>query len=249
MSATTDSSSPFRPAARRRAFEDVILQVEEAIADGRLEPGDRLPPERELAQQIGVSRAAVREALRVLEAFGVLTARQGRGADAGSVVVAGGRSGLGGLLRIHTSLLKAPLSDLVQLRVAIETMAARGAAARRDGTELTQLARAIEAVQDRDAFLELDTGFHVALARASGNALAPLMMEALREAIAIQMRAAFEEVADWEATRAHIAADHAALAAAITAGDEDAAARAVAEHVASFYELLLNPEGGTESDA
>jgi DNA-binding FadR family transcriptional regulator len=249
MSATTHSSSPFRPAARRRAFEDVILQVEEAIADGRLEPGDRLPPERELAQQIGVSRASVREALRVLESFGILAARQGRGADAGSVVRADGQTGLGGLLRIHSSLLKAPLSDLVELRVAIEAMTARAAAAHRAGDELARLAAVIAEIEDRDAFLELDTGFHVALARASGNALAPLLMDALREAIALQMRAAFEAVADWDATRARIAADHAALAAAIQAGDEDGAAAVVTAHVTGFYELLLRPEGETESDA
>ena len=69
MSVPTDT--PFRPVARRRAFEDVIVQVEDAIAGGRQRPGDRLPPERELAQILAVSRASVREALRVLEAFGV----------------------------------------------------------------------------------------------------------------------------------------------------------------------------------
>ncbi|NUT55899.1 MAG: FadR family transcriptional regulator [Thermoleophilia bacterium] len=64
MSITADS--PFKPVARRRAFEDVIVQVEAAIAEGRLGPGDRLPPERELAAQLQVSRASVRDALRVL---------------------------------------------------------------------------------------------------------------------------------------------------------------------------------------
>src|SRR5919198_6364811 len=90
--------SPFRPVAHRRAFEDVIVQVEEAIAAGTLQPGDRLPPERELAHQLQVSRASVREALRILEAFGVIEARRGRGADAGSVVTTGGQNGLAGLL-------------------------------------------------------------------------------------------------------------------------------------------------------
>ena len=112
------ADSPFKPVPRRRAFEDVIVQVEEAIADGRIGPGDRLPPERELAGQLRVSRASVREALRVLEAFGVVTSRQGRGADAGSVVSAGDQNGLAGLLRIYSLLMKVPLSDLVDLRVA-----------------------------------------------------------------------------------------------------------------------------------
>jgi GntR family transcriptional repressor for pyruvate dehydrogenase complex len=235
------SESPFRPIARRRAFEDVIVQVEEAIADGRLNAGDRLPPERELAGQLQVSRGSVREALRVLEAFGVVTARQGRGADAGSVVTAGDQNGLAGLLRIYTLLMKVPLSDLVDLRVAIESMTARAAAERRAGDELERLAAGMEGVEDRDRFLELDTGFHVELARASANALAPLLMEALRETIARRMRAAFDEVTDWDATRARIAADHAALAAAVQAGDADGAAAAVTEHIRGFYALLHAP--------
>ena len=143
MSLITDS--PFKPVPRRRAFEDVIVQVEEAIADGRIGPGDRLPPERELAGQLRVSRASVREALRVLEAFGVVTSRQGRGADAGSVVSAGDQNGLAGLLRIYTLLMKVPLSDLVDLRVAIESMTARAAAEQRAGEGLAELAAATAA--------------------------------------------------------------------------------------------------------
>jgi DNA-binding FadR family transcriptional regulator len=232
------ADSPFKPVPRRRAFEDVIVQVEEAIADGRIGPGDRLPPERELAGQLRVSRASVREALRVLEAFGVVTSRQGRGADAGSVVSAGDQNGLAGLLRIYTLLMKVPLSDLVDLRVAIESMTARAAAERRAGEGLAELAAAMEGVHDRDRFLELDTGFHVELARASGNALAPLLMEALRETIADNMRTAFREVEDWESTRERVVADHLALAEQVAAGDADAAERAVTDHIRGFYALL-----------
>jgi len=230
--------SPFKPVPRRRAFEDVIVQVEQAIADGRIGPGDRLPPERELAGQLNVSRASVREALRVLEAFGVVTSRQGRGADAGCVVSAGDQNGLAGLLRIYTLLMKVPLSDLVDLRVAIESMTARAAAERRAGGRLAALAAEMADVEDRDGFLALDTSFHVELARASGNALAPLLMEALRETIAEQMRVAFREVADWTATRTRVTADHEALAEAVAAGDAQAAERAVTEHIRGFYELL-----------
>ena len=239
MSAFADS--PFRPVTRRRAFEDVIVQIEAAIAEGRLGPGDRLPPERVLAGQLQVSRASVREALRVLEAFGVLSSRQGRGADAGSVVTAGEQNGLAGLLRIYTLLVKVPLSDLVDLRVAIESMTAREAAERRAGERLAQLAAEMAGVEDRDRFLELDSGFHVELARASGNALAPLLMEALRETIAERMRVAFREARDWAVTRARIAADHEALAEAISAGDVDGAERTVTEHIRGFYELLHAP--------
>ncbi len=101
-------------------------------------------------------------------------------------MTAGDQNGLAGLLRIYTLLMKVPLSDLVDLRIAIESMTAAAAAERRAGERLAELAAAMADVEDRDRFLELDTGFHVELARASGNALAPLLMEALRETIAEQ---------------------------------------------------------------
>lgn len=237
---------PFRPVARRRAFEEVILQLEDAIAEGDLGPGDRLPPERELASMLAVSRSSVREALRVLEAFGVLSARQGRGADAGSVVTAVDRNGLAGLLRLYASLLRIPLRDLVDLRVAVEAMTARAAAAGGgDGDavrELAELTAAMAHEHDKDRFLELDTGFHVALARASGNVLVPLLMEALREAIARAMRRAFDTVDDWPGTRDRIAAEHVVIARLVGDGDGEGAARAVEDHIRGFYRLLLEPQ-------
>ena len=77
----------FQELDQRRAFEKILGQIEEAIVQGRLQSGDRLPSERELAESFGASRASVREALRVLEAFGVVVAR--RGTDGGA---AGGNS-------------------------------------------------------------------------------------------------------------------------------------------------------------
>ena len=78
------ADSPFKPVPRRRAFEDVIVQVEEAIADGRINPGDRLPPERELAAAHHVSRMTVRQALQTLESRGLL--RRAIGRNGGSFV-------------------------------------------------------------------------------------------------------------------------------------------------------------------
>lgn len=70
------------------------------IVEGRLQPGDRLPPERELAVTFGASRASVREVLRVLEPFGVVVARRGTGANAGSVLARDAQSGLQSALRL-----------------------------------------------------------------------------------------------------------------------------------------------------
>ncbi|HEY9280152.1 MAG TPA: winged helix-turn-helix domain-containing protein, partial [Eoetvoesiella sp.] len=73
------SFSPIRP---QRAFEEVCEQIRREVAAGTLRPGDRLPPERELAEQLGVSRTAIREALRSLENAGLVQCQQGMGGGA-----------------------------------------------------------------------------------------------------------------------------------------------------------------------
>lgn len=72
--------TPFRPVLRRRIHEDIAGQLRDAILDGRFAPGTRLPPERELADEFGVNRTSIREALKVLEGLGLVTVRQGDGA-------------------------------------------------------------------------------------------------------------------------------------------------------------------------
>ena len=71
---------PFRPPLRRRIHEDVAAQLRDAILDGRFQSGQRLPPERELAEEFEVNRTSVREAIKVLEGLGLITVRQGDGA-------------------------------------------------------------------------------------------------------------------------------------------------------------------------
>ncbi len=68
----------FTPAVRRRAFNDIVDQVERAVLSGELHPGDRLPSERELCTQFGVGRAALREALRTLEERGIVETKVGQ---------------------------------------------------------------------------------------------------------------------------------------------------------------------------
>ena len=240
-----NEASLFAPVKRRRAFEDVVVQIENAIHEGRLKVGDRLPPERDLAEIFQVSRASVREALRVLEAFGVLTARRGTGVDSGSIVSAQNESPLSGLLRLYASLLKMPLTDLLDVREALEMLTARKAAERAGEEDLRHLHGIIDgmrACREPDEFLTLDTEFHVSLARASGNSVAPLIMGALRDAIARQMLLAFrtlEEQGNWASERAWLVREHAQLMETIEARDPEGAAQAFGRHVHDFYDRVL----------
>src|SRR5512135_147297 len=89
------------PVTRARTYELVLDRVEEQIASGRLRAGDRLPAERELAAALGVSRVAVREAMRVLQAMGVITQGTGSGPDAGTTLTAAPGEALTRLIRMH----------------------------------------------------------------------------------------------------------------------------------------------------
>lgn len=231
-------SSPFAPVTRRRAFEEALLQIENAILSGQLRPGDHLPSERELAALLGLGRPAVREALRVLDAIGVIEARRGSGERAGSVVAA--RSGtLPGLLALYAATRNIPLADLVEVREALEAMGARAASRTRDVTELTRLVDAMRKEQNDEAFLALDTAFHLTIAKQSGNSLLPLLMEELRDAVARRMLDAFARLADPATERRKLTGQHGEIARLIGMGEGERAALAVQRHIRNFYSRFL----------
>jgi DNA-binding FadR family transcriptional regulator len=246
----TSADLPFQALDQRRTFEQILLQIEEAIIDGRLKPGDRLPPERELAQTFAVSRASVREALRVLEMFGVIMARRGTGPDAGSIVAASAQNGLESALRLHVGLLRIPTRDMVEVRAVLEQQAAQKAAERADDKMTARLHEIVDGMRAATAiseFNELDTEFHVELARVSGNALLPVLMEALRGTMRRAMLEGFERLADWRAERDHLVVEHERMIGYIEAGDQVAAGAAMQGHVLRFYAHVMEPEADREA--
>jgi DNA-binding FadR family transcriptional regulator len=236
---------PFQAVEQRRTFEQILVQIEEAIVDGRLKPGDRLPPERELAQTFGVSRASVREALRVLEMFGVIMARRGTGPEAGSIVAASAQNGLESALRLHVGLLRIPTRDMVEIRAVLEQQAALTAAERADDKMTVRLHEIVDDMRAATAiseFNELDTEFHVELARVSGNALLPVLMEALRGTMRPATLEGFARLADWRTERDHLVGEHERMIGYIEAGDAVAAGSAMQSHVMRFYRHVMEPE-------
>jgi GntR family transcriptional regulator, transcriptional repressor for pyruvate dehydrogenase complex len=238
---------------RRRTWEEVVHQIEAQILQGRLRPGDRLPGERQLAEQLGVSRASVREALRVLEALEFIRARTGTGATSGSIVVheptAGGA--MTSLLRLHIALSHFTMPNVVETRAVIEAWAARMAARRAGAAELDRLAGVLKRMEDpslsRWDFNELDTEFHVGVAEASENGLVTYFMHAIRDAIRHEMVAAFDRVDDWRRVADTLRREHAAVYHAISVRDEESAARTVENHIRAFYFHNVSPADGQES--
>lgn len=234
------TTAGWQPLNRSRTYEMVLDQVEEQILAGHLGVGDRLPPEREMAKMLGVSRAAVREALRVLEAQGVLRRpRVGTGPESGSIVSGLPRPGLSRLLRLHVALANFPLADVVEARTTLERASARLAATHAAPEHLARMRACMERMADpevsREEFNDVDTEFHVALAEAAGNKLVADMTIAMRNAMRHTLLRMFDAAADWQAVRLRLLGEHQGVYDAVSAGDPETAADRVEAHIRDFY--------------
>ncbi|MFI8994380.1 FadR/GntR family transcriptional regulator [Streptomyces sp. NPDC053542] len=239
----------WRPVRQSRTHELVLESIEERVLAGELKAGDRLPPERELAPVLGVSRSALREALRVLETIGVLVAQAGRGPDAGARIVRNPDDALGRLLRLHFALGSYCLEDVLEARVTLERSSFRAAAERAaaDADEskagLDEAAELVARMGAPDVgvpeFNDLDTRFHVQIARSSGNALTSTLTSAVRESVRPLILRALEAAEDWPATAAALNAEHAELLRLVRAGDGVGAADLVERHIRGLHGTLV----------
>lgn len=224
-----------------KAFEVVLEHVEQGIMSGEYVVGGALPPEREFAAQLGVSRAAVREAIRALEAQGVLTSVVGAGAGSGTRFTDLRSDALARLLRLHVSLGKYPASDVVETRVTLERQTAELAARNATPATVRLLRTMLDEMHHADEladFNRLDTEFHVVLARAGGNPLVTDLTVAVREALRRPIREASERMDDWLWFRDKLLAQHEAIFEAVRDGDAAAAASAMEAHIRGAYALL-----------
>ena len=152
-----------------RLYEQIVRQVEESLEKGELKTGDKLPAERDLAEQFGVSRTAVREAVKVLREKGLVEAFPGKG----TLIMEGTphtmRISLDRMLKTNQE----GSTYLAEVREMIEPEIAAMAAARADGEDLAAMRESVgvmdEAKKDPEAYIEADLDFHLAMAEAAGN--------------------------------------------------------------------------------
>src|SRR5215211_5104606 len=215
---------PPRPVLRSRLYEQVADQISTWITENGLRPGDRLPPERELAQRLGVSRATLSQALVALEVIGVVVVRHGDGtvlterARTGPVIEA---------IRAHADRLP----EIIEARDALESKLAALAAARRTDADLAAIRAALEEMErDIEAGgrgVEADELFHGAITAAARSELLTQMMAAIHDLI---RETRLESLSQPGRPRESLAG-HRRVADAIAAGDPEAAAQAMHEHV------------------
>jgi GntR family transcriptional regulator, transcriptional repressor for pyruvate dehydrogenase complex len=233
---------------RMRTHQLVLSWIENELSGGRLTVGGRLPAERTLAEQLKVSRTSVREAIRILEAMGVVRAGVGSGPEAGTVVISDPTAALGSALRLHVATQHLPVADIVETRVLLEPWAV--AKTGPDAPELEEASALLEAMAAEDLavsdFLALDVRFHLALAGAAGNAVVSAMMGSLRESIQGYAAELTSGLPDWEATASRLRAEHQDILAAIRNDDGGQAARLVAAHIEGYYKEAGLASAGTE---
>ncbi|GFG53516.1 GntR family transcriptional regulator [Mycolicibacterium agri] len=185
--AETSSAARWKPLARLRTHEMVVAEIESQLSTGELKVGHRLPPERQFAEVLGVSRGAVREALRILEAVGVLKAGTGAGPSSGSVVVSRDTTGMAMVLRMHLHVGSFSPDDLVEVRQLLEEVAARKAAeVAENGSDIAELRSLVDRMnltQDHKILDDLKADFHSRLLQMSGNALAVMLAGAMNKSV------------------------------------------------------------------
>lgn len=227
-----------RPLTRPRLYEQVVAQIREHVAASGMRAGDRLPPERELAERLGVSRASVKQAVVVLEVQGLVDVRHG-----------------GGTYLVSDTLTVEPvetlverrrrLPDVLEAREAVETKLAELAALRRTEDDLAELDAALELMDAQVAEgmhgEEGDHSFHAAVTSAAHSELLAEFMQTMAGQVAESRHESLQQ----PQRPSRSLEQHRKIADAIHAGDAKAAVRAMRRHLQTVSQVRLltwNPD-------
>ncbi|MEZ3177930.1 FCD domain-containing protein [Streptomyces pimonensis] len=226
-----EETAPRKGTVTQRAIERITAMIRE----GELEPGERLPTERELAARLGISRSSMREAIRALTALGVVEARHGSGIyvtrlEAGDLLETFG---------VVADLSRGPrLVELLEVRRVLESTATALAAARITPERLAEVGKhlaAMNATDDPEEILAHDLAFHREIAAAAGNATMAAILEGLSSrTFRARVWRGYQEEGAFARTRR----EHAAIHRALAARDPEAARAAAATHVDAVEEWL-----------
>ncbi|MFB4265804.1 FadR/GntR family transcriptional regulator [Nonomuraea sp. GTA35] len=225
-----------RPVRAGNAFEETVERLLQAIKLGVVPPGHKLPPERELAVRLGISRVTLREAIRALSDAGYLDVRRGRYGGA-FVTYVPPKPDAGDLRQAVNEMGMAELSDALTFRLAVECGAAQVLAASELGEDkravLTRRLAELNGAGLED-YRRLDTAFHLSIAELTGSTLLATTCADARSRVSDLLNA----IPMLQVNLDHAAVQHQAIVDAILAGDPEAARRAVAEHLEGTAALL-----------
>ena len=225
----------FTAVRRTRVFQDVAQQIQRLIVGGVLKPGDKLPPERELAERFAVSRGSVRDAIRTLELVGLVVPRQGEGtvvADLSSEALA---------MPIASVLLRKRehIGELLDIRKMLEPALAARAAEHASPEEIAHLGdilrRQREKVLRGEPTIEEDTEFHYAIAVAAGNSVVRKVLDVLMDLL----RETRSRSLQLQGRPHRSLTGHRRVLDAIKRRDAEGAERAVKQHLQEIEGIVL----------
>ena len=225
----------FTPIRQARASGEIVSQIEHAIFEGELKRGDRLESERELAERFGVSRITVRDALRVLEARGLVHVKVG--ASGGAFVTETNADQVAESISTMILLRRMTLSGLAEARTVVETATCEFAAERADAAAIKRIEQTVEkgrsVVREQAPHTEASMDFHVAVADAANNELLAATVAAYRDLL-VQTLHDMRDVRSAKATQKA----HEEILDAIRSHDPEAARKLMLEHLRDFEKRL-----------
>jgi GntR family transcriptional regulator, transcriptional repressor for pyruvate dehydrogenase complex len=235
MSASTPAKLELEAIPRNRVYTEVARQLQDRIVN-RLKPGDMLPPERELMQTFGVSRGSIRDAIRSLEAVGLLEPRQG----IGTVVCDLSHDAVVNPVANVLLQKRKVIDDLLDVRNIIEPALARRAALHASREQITELqailSRQEEKVRRGELTTEEDSSFHYTIAVAADNSmmlkLVHVLMDLLHETRERSLQVGGRQQKSL--------AGHRRILAALKQGNADAAEAAMRRHLLEIKKIVLN---------
>jgi GntR family transcriptional repressor for pyruvate dehydrogenase complex len=226
------------PIKSTRIYEEIVRQVKAMIAEGRLKGGDRLPPERDLAEKFVVSRTSVREALRALESLGLVEIRPGEGTFVREASV---EALIEPLALLMVSQREA-IGELFEARRLLEPSLAALAATRATPEEIQEMERILEEqakeVMSGRTGLQQDAAFHAAIGAAAHNRAITRIAHGIMDLLTQSREDSLNTPG--RPTRSH--EDHRRILAAIAGRDADAARRAMLDHLEAVETLVLGPD-------
>lgn len=217
--------------------EKIANRLLSLIKEKRLRPGDRLPPERELALMMKVSRPSLREALRALQLMNIIENRQG----SGNYITSLEPEQLVEHLDIVFALDDSTYRDLFQARRILETGIAEMAALNITDEEVLRmeesLSKATAVIDDADAFLEADMELHTMILQAAGNRVLPVFMQSINKIGVLSRRRTGEDIE----VRRQTVRDHRAIVAALKSRNPEKAKKAMMEHLGHVEAGMTKP--------
>ncbi len=229
------AKTEFEAVRKTKLYEQVAKQIERLILDGLLKPGDKLPPERELAEMFQISRSSVRDAIRTLELMGLVEPRQGEG----TVVRDPSPSSAVNPLLAMLARKRELVGELLDVRKMIEPPLAARAAAHASAEEIAYLEdilrRQKEKVDRGELAIEEDSEFHYTIATAAKNSVVLKVLDVLMDLLRESRECALQV----EGRLQRSFAGHQRILRAIKRHDAAAAEAAMHQHVEEIEEIVL----------